>query len=72
MRAVVAAAVLVLLYLLHFDFWLWHRPDVVLGLPVELWYQLLYCVCVAGVFALFVRPTRFRPPGSASAESSDP
>ena len=48
-------AILVLLYLLRFDFWLWHSPDLVLGLPVGLLYHVTYCLLVATVFALLVR-----------------
>lgn len=47
--------VLLSLYLLHFDFWLWQRPDVVLGLPVGLLYHFLYCFVVAIALALLIR-----------------
>lgn len=43
------------LYLLHYDFWLWQRPDVVMGLPVGLLYHLLYCFLVSLVLAMLIR-----------------
>ena len=33
----------VLLYLLHNDFWLWDDPRFVFGLPVGLAYHIAYC-----------------------------
>lgn len=55
MSRVAALVVLILLYLLHFDFWFWHNSEVVLGLPVGLLYHLLYCLLVAGILALILR-----------------
>ena len=52
--------VVAILYLLHFDFWLWQRPDLVLGLPVGLLYHVLYCLGVSAVLAVLVRFTRIR------------
>ena len=54
MRAVPVLVTLTLLYVLHYDFWLWNRPEVVLGLPLELWYQLTYCLVVSATLALLV------------------
>jgi len=42
------------LYLLHYDFWLWQRPEVVLGLPVGLLYHFVYCLVVSIVLALLI------------------
>ena len=55
MRAGSVLVVVSILYLLHFDFWLWNRPEIVLGLPLELWYQLGYCLLVSAVLALILR-----------------
>jgi len=43
------------LYLLHFDFWLWQRPEVVLGLPVGLLYHFVYCLVVSFALAVLIR-----------------
>jgi hypothetical protein len=42
------------LYLLHNDFWLWDDGRLVLGLPVELVYQVGFCVVTAVVLTLLV------------------
>ena len=47
--------VLLSLYLLHFDFWLWQRPEVVLGLPVGLLYHFVYCLVVSVSLAMLIR-----------------
>lgn len=48
-------AALVLLYLLHNDFWNWRDSSLVLGLPVALHYHLSYCLAAAGLYFLLVR-----------------
>ena len=48
-------AALVLLYLLHNDFWLWTDSRHVLGLPVGLTYHLIYCLASSILMALLVR-----------------
>ena len=48
-------ALLLVLYLLHNDLWLWDDPRLVLGLPIGLLYHLLYCGAVVVVMALLVR-----------------
>lgn len=57
---------LVTLYLLHFDFWLWQRPDVVFGLPVGLLYHFVYCFVVAAVLAWLLRIVRGEAPGTGA------
>ena len=44
-------AVLLLVYLLHNDLWLWHDSSIVLGLPVGLLYHVGFCA-VASVSRL--------------------
>ena len=41
---------------LHQDWWNWHsvRPFI-LGLPVGLWYHVLYTLCAAALMAFLVR-----------------
>jgi hypothetical protein len=52
-----AAAAVVLLYLLHQDYWFWReaRPLVFGFLPVGLFYHAAYTVVSAGVLALLVK-----------------
>ncbi len=46
---------LLLLYALHTDLWLWNDPRRVLGLPVGITYHLLWTFVVAGAYALAIR-----------------
>lgn len=46
---------LVLLFLLHNDFWLWETPRLVLGLPVGLLYHIGFCLAAALLMAAFVK-----------------
>ncbi len=47
---------LVLLALLHQDFWFWDDPSLVLGfLPIGLAYHLVYCVVTALVWYLALK-----------------
>lgn len=48
-------AALAALFLLHNDFWLWHDPSRLFGLPVGLAYHALYCLATAALMALVVR-----------------
>ena len=57
MRHAVLAALVAAVYLLHQDFWFWHRAQpIVLGvLPIGLAYHALYSIVVAAVMWLLVR-----------------
>lgn len=46
---------LVLLFLLHNDFWFWETPRLVLGLPVGLLYHIAYCLVATLLMAAFVK-----------------
>ena len=46
---------LVLLFLLHNDFWLWKTPQLVLGIPVGLLYHIGYCIAATLLMAAFVK-----------------
>ena len=46
---------LVLLFLLHNDFWLWNTPQLILGLPVGLLYHIGFCLAVTVLMAIFVK-----------------
>lgn len=69
MRRSLVVVVLAVLYLLHYDFWMWRNPDIVLGLPVGLLYQLTYCVVIALALALLLSRAWNQDQG---AESPDP
>ena len=62
MKRPLVLVLLGVLYLLHFDFWFWHRNDLVLGLPVGLLYHTVYCLIVAVVFWWIVRGVGGRVP----------
>ena len=47
--------VLVLLFVVRHDLWLWHDDRLILGLPVGLSYHALFCLAVSMVMALLVR-----------------
>lgn len=46
---------LVLLFLLHNDFWFWKTPQLVLGMPVGLLYHIGYCITATLLMAAFVK-----------------
>ena len=45
---------LVVLFLLHNDFWFWNNPIQVLGLPIGLLYHIGFCAAAAILMALVV------------------
>jgi hypothetical protein len=57
MRHALLGCLIVLLYALHQDLWLWRTADpIVLGvLPIGLAYHVLYSIVVAGLMWLLVR-----------------
>lgn len=48
-------ASLVLLFLLHNDFWFWETPQLVLGVPVGLLYHIAFCLAVTLLMAALVK-----------------
>ena len=48
-------AAIVVLYVLHNDWWFWYDPRIVLGLPVGLTYHIGYNVAAAVLMYLLVR-----------------
>ena len=46
---------LLLLYLLHNDLWLWHEASLIAGLAVGLVYHIVYCFAVVVVMALLIK-----------------
>lgn len=45
---------LFVLYLLHNDLWLWDNPSLVLGIPVGLFYHIMFCVAASLLMAMVV------------------
>ena len=45
---------LVVLFLLHNDFWLWDNPQRVMGLPIGLLYHIGYCIAAAILMMLII------------------
>jgi len=54
-RRGLAYAALIVLLLLHDDFWLWNDGSLILGLPAGLTYHVAYCLVAAVVLAVVVR-----------------
>ena len=51
----VVYGLLLLLYALHTDLWLWDDPRIVLGLPIGVTYHVVWIVAVSGVYWMAVR-----------------
>ncbi len=50
---------LVLLFVLHNDFWLWDNPQIVLGIPIGLLYHIVYCFVATLLMAYIVKYTLY-------------
>lgn len=48
-------AALILLFLLHNDFWFWHDARLISGLPVGLLYHIAYCIGASVLMYALVR-----------------
>lgn len=48
-------AALILLFLLHNDFWFWHDARLIFGLPVGLLYHIAYCIGASVLMYSMVR-----------------
>lgn len=46
---------LILLFLLHNDFWLWNDARFVFGLPIGLLYHIVYCIAASVLMYSLVR-----------------
>ena len=56
MRAAVLTLAVLLLYLLHQDFWFWRDSRLVFGvLPMGLFYHAAYCLACAGMMWALVK-----------------
>ena len=63
-------AVLLALFVLRIDLWLWDDSGRVLGLPVGLAYHVSYCVAVTLVMSLLVRHAWPRGLGAESGDAA--
>lgn len=59
---------LFVLYLLHNDLWLWNDAGLFLGLPIGLFYHIMYCVAAAILMILLVK---FAWPGRLEMERKE-
>ncbi|MFQ5602217.1 MAG: DUF3311 domain-containing protein [bacterium] len=46
---------LFVLYLLHNDLWFWHNADLVFGIPIGLFYHIVYCAAASLMMILLVK-----------------
>ena len=72
----IAVAAVVLLYVLHQDFWFWHqaRPLVLGFLPIGLFYHAAHTVASAGALFLLVKyawPSHLEPRRHEEARRHD-
>lgn len=54
---IVLYSLLVLLFVLHNDFWLWDNVQIVLGIPIGLLYHIVYCFVATILMAIIVKYT---------------
>ena len=47
--------VIVIVYLLHNDLWFWNDSTLVMGIPVGLFYHLLYCFAASILLFLLIK-----------------
>ena len=48
---------LVVLFILHNDYWFWQTPQMVLGLPIGILYHILYCIVASLLMFSLVKYT---------------
>jgi hypothetical protein len=53
-RGLLLYALLVVLFLLHNDLWLWNDPSLILGLPAGLAYHIGFSIATSAVLTLLV------------------
>ena len=47
--------VLGILYLLHNDLWFWDDPTIILGIPIGLFYHVMYCLAASMMLFLLIK-----------------
>ena len=45
---------LFIVYLLHNDLWLWNDATLVMGIPIGLFYHIMFCVVASAVLCMLV------------------
>ncbi len=65
----VAWATMLVLLVLHNDFWLWQDSGRLLGLPIGLAYHVLFCLVTLASLAFLVRVAWPRPRFPESSDS---
>ena len=61
---------IVLMFILHNDWWLWENSNLWLGLPAGLTYHIIFCLAVTGLMALLVKYAwPFKPNGDEGGRS---
>ena len=54
---IVLYGLLILLFILHNDFWFRDNAQIVLGIPISLLYHIVYCFVVTILMAMIVKYT---------------
>ena len=67
-RRIVVGVLLVALFVLHQDGWLWDDARLVLGLPIGLAYHVVFCLVATLVLTIAVRWSWPREASAADAE----
>jgi hypothetical protein len=47
--------VVLIVYLLHNDLWFWNNPTIIMGIPVGLFYHLIYCFIASILLFLLIK-----------------
>jgi TRAP-type C4-dicarboxylate transport system permease small subunit len=45
----------VIIYLMHNDIWFWDNPTLILGIPIGLFYHVMYCLAASMMLFLLIR-----------------
>ena len=47
--------VILIVYILHNDLWFWNNPTIIMGIPVGLFYHLIYCFIASILLFLLIK-----------------
>jgi len=47
--------VIVIVYFLHNDLWLWNNPTLILGIPIGLFYHIIFCLAASIIMILLIK-----------------
>jgi len=45
----------IIVYLMHNDLWFWDNPTLVLGIPIGLFYHIIYCFVASLILYLLIK-----------------